>query len=113
MSPGDVVLVQFPFTDLERGKKRPSLILTKPVIAGSLKIITLAMITSQVENLRLPADVLLKKWQEAGLLHPSVVRLDKLVTVEVELVKKKLGVLKSSDQKMIGKNLAAIFSSWL
>jgi hypothetical protein len=43
------------------------------------------MITSQVEALALDGDVLLGDWEAAGLLHPSLLRVGKLATIDEEL----------------------------
>jgi hypothetical protein len=56
---GDVALVRFPFADLATTKKRPALVLAETVRSPRNRLATLAMITSQVEALRLEGDVLL------------------------------------------------------
>ena len=68
MKPGDVALVRFPFTELAATKKRPALVLARTARLPRNRLVTLAMITSQVEALRLEGDVLLSDWKEAGLL---------------------------------------------
>jgi len=39
------------------------------------KLVTIAMITSQIDGLKFPGDVLLNEWKAANLLHPSLARL--------------------------------------
>ena len=50
-------------------------------------------------------DVTLHDWQAAGLLKPSVARLDRLVTAEKTIFLRRLGVLSSTD-------LAAVRQAW-
>lgn len=86
MTAGDVILVRFPFSDIETTKKRPALVLTESMRSPRNLLVTVAMITSQIEALRLEGDVLLGNWQEAGLLHPSLLRMAKVATVDGDLV---------------------------
>ena len=43
-------------------------------------------------------DIALLDWQEAGLLRPSVARLDRLVTAERTVFLRRLGVLSKRDR---------------
>ena len=42
-----------------------------------------------------------KDWQTAGLLKPSVARLDRVVTAEKSIFPRRLGALSTEDQKAI------------
>jgi mRNA-degrading endonuclease toxin of MazEF toxin-antitoxin module len=46
-------------------------------------------------------DVALKDWQTAGLLKPSVARLDRVVTAEKSILVRRLGALSVEDQNAI------------
>jgi mRNA-degrading endonuclease toxin of MazEF toxin-antitoxin module len=50
-------------------------------------------------------DVTLNDWQAAGLLKPSIARLDRLVTAEKTIFLRRLGVLSATD-------LAAVRDTW-
>ena len=113
MKPGDVVLVRFPFADLAAAKKRPALVLARSARSPRNRLAILAMITSQVESLALPGDVLLSEWRAAGLLHPSLLRIGKVATVDEELIEKKIGRLASSDHAAAATAFRSLFSSWL
>ena len=114
MTPGDIVLVKFPFSDLESSKKRPTLLLTSPLdIKQNVSISTIAMITSKIESLQLPGDYQIENWSQANLLHPSLLRLSKIATVETQLISKTLGKLNDKDIKKVKKLLKAQFSFWL
>jgi len=54
-----------------------------------------ARVTTQA--IRSRYDVVIGEWSTAGLLAPSVVRLDKLATLERTLVRRPLGRLTDAD----------------
>lgn len=112
MKPGDVVLVRFPFAELAATKKRPALVLACARRSARSRLTAVAMITSQVESLRLHGDVLLSDWQQAGLLHPSLLRLMKVATVEDDLIEKTIGRLTPPDQSAAVVAFRQVFSSW-
>ena len=88
---GEVVLLSFPFTDATGARRRPALVLLD---TGDEDLVV-ARITSQ--TLRTPFDVEIIEWQQVGLLLPSVVRLDKVATLEKLLVERSLGRLTTDD----------------
>jgi mRNA interferase MazF len=88
---GDVVLLEFPFTDTSGSKRRPALVLLD---TGDDDIVV-ARVTGQLTAT--PEDVVLDEWQQAGLLLPSVVRLHKVATLQRRLVDKRLGRLTPGD----------------
>lgn len=113
MKQADVVLIKFPFSDLESSKKRPALILAVSDLTSKVKLITIAMITSKIEGLKLPGDFPIRNWEQAHLLHPSLVRLSKIATVEVDLVERVLGRLSKPDIVTGQLALQKQFKFWL
>jgi len=113
VKPGDVALVRFPFTEVATEKKRPALILARTVRSPRNRLATVAMITSQVEALKLAGDVILTEWKAAGLLHPSLLRLAKIATIDEDLVDKQIGRLSKGDLAEAGKAFRQVFASWL
>jgi len=113
VKPGDVALVRFPFTDAATDKKRPTLILAGTTRSKRYRLVTVAMITSQVEALHLEGDVLLEDWAAAGLLHPSLLRLGKVATVDEELMDKTLGRLSDDDLGAARKAFRRVFAAWV
>ncbi len=95
---GEIFLCQFPFTSGIGSKVRPALVLFD---LGQDAVIS--RITSVVRNGLL--DVVLIEWKSAGLLLPSVARLDRIVTAERSVFLRRLGVLSRAD-------LAAIRVVW-
>ncbi len=113
MKPGEIVLVKFPFSDLETSKKRPALVMSRSDLTEKVGVVTIAMITSKMEGLRFPGDCKIGDWESAGLLHPSLVRLAKMATIDADLVDKSLGQLGAADIKGIKLAFQKQFKVWL
>ena len=103
MGTGDVVLIAFPFTDVGSVKRRPALVL----LESGTDDLLLARITSRAT--RGPWDVAVASWSAAGLLAPSVVRLDKLATLQRTLVERHVGRLSEEDRRRVGECLRDLF----
>lgn len=108
---GEIVLVPFPFANLKSQKKRPALVLANPK-HGKLNLYVIAMITSQMSGSLLTGDVNLLQWEASGLPKPSKVRLAKVVSIDAELVIKKLGKLSAKDTQSVRKVFGEIFADW-
>jgi mRNA interferase MazF len=87
---GDVYICLFPFTSGQVGKARPVLVL-KDLDPDCL----ICRITSVPHRGLL--DLPIGNWQKAGLEKPSTIRLSRLVTVEKQLLKLRIGQLTSDD----------------
>ncbi|ACK70901.1 conserved hypothetical protein [Gloeothece citriformis PCC 7424] len=92
---GEIVLVNFVFTETTAIKRRPGLVL----LDTGDKDLILAKITSQPHYTNF--DVEISEWQKAGLLRPSTVRLHKLNTLAKSLIDRRLGQLEKSDWQKI------------
>lgn len=108
--PGDVVLVQFPFTDLSTTKRRPALILSsRRFTARQGDIVVLAM-TSQPQH---EAKLRLSHWQSAGLPKPTWLK-PVIGTLAVKLIVRRLGRLHTADHTRVRHALRqAIASTFL
>lgn len=95
---GEVFICQFPFTSGIVSKIRPALVLFDLQQDAVICRITSVKHTGTF-------DVTLMDWEAAGLLKPSVARLDRLVTAEKTVLLRSLGVLSPPD-------LAAVRSVW-
>ena len=89
---GEIVLLQFPFTDTLSAKKRPALVL-KDTEDGDVIV---CRITSKMYNSGY--DVAVDDWKKSGLKLPSVIRLHKIAALETDRVHSILGEI-SGDQK--------------
>jgi len=91
----DIILVNFPFTDLSSNKKRPSLIISPNEYNVSDDLI-ITFITSNIPSELKAFDFLINNWKDSGLLKPSLIRM-KFATISKTIVHKKLGKLSDSD----------------
>ena len=110
---GKVVLIQFPFDDLSSSKVRPAYCLTNSI--GTYQHVIFALITSRVEkfssetNLRIDSSS--ADFSESGLIKPSVVRLDHLITLRRSMIRRELGSLSSDTQSVIAKILCQLLKA--
>ena len=97
---GDVVLVTFPFTNLQATKKRPAVIISSLTYQQTGPDFILMAITSQVKNELSIGEYILQDWQHAGLLKPSMIK-PLVATLEQNKIVKNMGQLSNTDRKML------------
>jgi mRNA interferase MazF len=86
---GSIVLTRFPFTDLTGGKLRPALVISRE--NNRRADVVLASITSKQQVGSLPDAAPIQPSNANGVKVPSWVRLDKLATLENQVVAGKIG----------------------
>ena len=95
MKRGTVVLAPFPFTDLSGQKVRPAVVVSRSDRSG--RDVMLAFITSHRGHPLSATDLLIEDshpdFAQTGLKTKSVIKLDKLVTVESAILLGELGEL--------------------
>ena len=94
---GDIVLAAFPYTNLAMQKRRPALVLNENTDQGD---VILAFISSQIPSSPSATSLLLEnsdpEFSQTGLKADSVIRLDKIATIERHLITRRLGKLPES-----------------
>ncbi len=105
-SRGDVVLINFIFSDESGVKLRPAVVVSSSDYHQGRKEAIIAAITSQIDRL-LVGDHLIGDWKKAGLLFPSVAT-GIIRTVNREMVGRKLGTMSVMDMQAIDKKLQAM-----
>ena len=85
IEPGNIVLLKFPFTEGFGYKRRPALIL-KDFEDGDILV---CRITSKIYKTKY--DIYLDEWKKFGLKLPSVVRVHKMATLEMDLIDTEMG----------------------
>jgi mRNA interferase MazF len=103
MKKGDIVLLPFPFTDLSGIKNRPALILAQ----SDLDIIV-AFITTQLHYQDI-TDIPVSPDELNGLKKDSLVRLNKIATIDKEIVLGKLVEIDDNTLNRIDENLLVLF----
>jgi mRNA interferase MazF len=102
-----VVVVPFPFTDRDRQKRRPAVVVSSRDRFGAESgHSVLAMVTSAVHK-RWPLDVVLADREAAGLPTPSLVRM-KLFTLDDRVVIRQIGRLSPEDRNATAAALSAL-----
>lgn len=97
---GDVVLVTFPFTNLQTTKKRPAVIISSLSYQQTRPDFILMAITSQIKKDLSVGEYILQDWQHAGLLKPSMIK-PLIATLEQSKIVKYMGHLSNTDRKML------------
>jgi mRNA interferase MazF len=106
---GDIILVPFPFTDLSGRKRRPGLVVSADSYNTRQHDLVVAQVSSVIAT-PLPADeYVIKGWENAGLLYPSVVR-PKLFTLEDSLVLGTLGRLSATEMSQVDQRLRVVLA---
>lgn len=94
---GDVVLVSFPFADLQRVKRRPALVVQANNLNTGFPHCILAMITSRMSRAGHPCRVVVAQndpvYAATNLLGDSVIVTDHLATIDEAIIARKLGVV--------------------
>lgn len=103
MEKGDIILIEFPFTDFSGNKNRPAL-----VLINSKFDVTVAFISSQISQMEI-MDVIIKPSEINGLKKESLLRLSKLATLDKNLALGRLGRLESSTLTEVDSNLKKLF----
>ena len=105
---GDIVLVRFPFTDLQSSKQRPAIIVNHVDYPREHGDFVLMPLTSQAQK-----NLALRDWKSAGLLKPTWIK-PAIATISQELVIKTLGAVSVADHAVVRAAIEEIFSEqWL
>jgi len=102
MKKGDIVLIPFPFTDLTRNKVRPGVILYENDLDIIVAFITSTLMQKDITDVRLTPN------STNGLKTESLLRLDKLATLDKSLAIGKLGEVSKAEGLQINNALRRI-----
>ncbi|RRO25616.1 type II toxin-antitoxin system PemK/MazF family toxin [Flavobacteriaceae bacterium 14752] len=102
MKKGDIVLIPFPFTNLSGSKKRPA-----TVLIDSEDDVTICFITTQLKW-QSNFDVVIPPSKTNGLKKTSLIRLNKIATIDKSLIIGILGNLEQKYLKLLDENLVNI-----
>jgi mRNA interferase MazF len=80
---GDIVVVDYPHVETAHFTRRPALIISDKPIGPDGLVIWVLMITSSV-NRGWPGDLVIEDYSGAGLPIPSVIRTEKIATLEAQ-----------------------------
>jgi mRNA interferase MazF len=90
--PGSIVLVNFPFTDLQSSKVRPALVLTTKgddvIILGIF-----SKVPGEIHESWIKVDEVSPNFYLTGLKKTSVIKTEKIAVIHRSLIRKELGRL--------------------
>ena len=87
---GDIIVIEFPFSDLKNVKRRPALVVKIP----KGKDMIVAQITGSSYELSVEIAIHGSDFKQGSLKRDSFVRIDKIASIEKSLIKYKIGSLK-------------------
>lgn len=107
-----IVLVPFPFDDLSSTKVRPAVCLTDSI--GPYKHTIVAFISSRIPSDLLDTDLIVRTadpdFTETGLQVDSAIRLHRVMTISISLIRRELGELSIARQIEVENKLKKLFS---
>lgn len=109
LSPFQIVVVPFPYSDRLAEKRRPAVVISASVVSARYKLVWLAMVTSAI-NPRWDCDVEISDLKPTGLPAPSRIRPVKIATADISRVLRSIGHLSAADAKALRTKLAGFLS---
>lgn len=104
MAKGDIILITFPFTNLTGSKLRPAIVLAETALD-----LTVCFVTTQFQWQE-ATDVELKPSAENGLKLPSLIRTNKIATLDRELARGLLGKLCNDELTLLNSKLKLLLN---
>lgn len=105
MKRGDVVIVEFPYADGQRGKNRPAVVLQNDRDNSRLTNTVVAMISGNIRHADELSQVLVEPDQitgaSSGLHGPSVVKCCNLFTIRQQDIRRTIGHLSDGLQDAV------------
>lgn len=110
--PGEIVIAAFPFTSLTGAKRRPCVVLAAGDTPNDFVV---AFITTTMEATRLPSATPLSPshpaWRQSGLKTASVIRADKLVTLNDSVISGAIGTLPPDVMQAVRRKLKVLLQT--
>lgn len=102
---GAIVLVRFPFTDLTNAKLRPALVVSNKLSVHS-DVVVCFMTSQKNEDIH---SVFIKANSENGLKTDSMIRFDKIATLNKKVILGELGHLGAGNLKKYKEAFYSVF----
>lgn len=105
--PGHIIVVNVPFSNHSGVKRRPALVVSVAAFHRKLPDVIVCPVSSQPLFYRNPrkGDIPLRHWRHSGLLHPSAVRISKVLSVDRQIIQGILGSLSRQDAARVNEGL--------
>ena len=105
----DIVLLPYPFTDLERTKVRPALVVSNDFLNKKSNDCIMLPLTTVIKDE--PYSIIINEddLSSGKLIKPSCIKIDKVFTVEKKLIIMKIGILSNATFEKIKLEFIKIF----
>jgi len=100
-SKADVVLVAYPFTELETRKVRPAIVVSSP--GDRYQDVFIVPMTSRISELQ-PGEFILSNYRDYGLNVPTAVKRG-CILIDSSLILKRVGTLNTSIMENVRRSL--------
>lgn len=100
---GEIIIVPFPFSDLSSIKQRPVLVLSKSKDNLNSDDIITCGITSNLKNSKYSILITNGDLQKGEIPRESRIKVDKLFTIDKNIIKKKVAMLKKETLDIVKK----------
>ncbi len=104
----DIVLIPIPYTDLSSHKKRPVVIVSNNQYNSIFEDVIVVAITSNLEQIKFPIPIDNGSLEEGSLKVPSLIRPDKIYTLNKNIIIKKFGKVSNKVFEQIKESIAKI-----
>lgn len=108
MKQGDLVWIRFPFSDLERSKVRPALVVSRDAYNQSHDDLVVCAVTSNLEPDPYKVPVSSDDLARGRLPIPSMVRADKILQVERGLIESSFAHLADKAFDLVSESIGAL-----
>lgn len=105
----DIVLLPYPFTDLQRTKVRPALVVSNDFLNKKSNDCVMLPLTSIVKDEPFSILIFDNDLSSGKLLKPSCIKVNKIFTVEKRLIVMKIGTLNNEAFEKIKSELMKAF----
>ena len=108
VSPWDVIVVPFPYSERLAEKRRPAIVVSNEILHVD-GFVWIAMVTGAGKERR-PGDVEIRDLRSASLPGASMVRVSKLATIEPGRIVRRIGRLAAGETAAVRKAIMAFLA---
>ncbi len=105
----EIVLLPYPFSDLEGTKVRPALVISNNLFNNKSDDCIMIPLTSVIKDEPYSIFINQEDLNSGKLIRPSRIRVDKIFTVEKKLIIMKIGIVNNTTFQKIKSELSKIF----
>jgi len=106
---GDIVLVRFPYSDFQKLKLRPALVVSGQALEKYDDLVILGITSAKLGDKKLEVDINNEDLIQGALPKKSYIRVSKIVSLEKKLVIKKVAHLNEEKLNEILEKLGLVF----